>query len=48
MIEKEVDFVIEEKNRVKQLIQVCYGLTDPDTKKRNSFINRGFKGSGLR
>jgi len=31
---KEVDFVIKEGLRVKQLIQVCYEITNKDTKKR--------------
>lgn len=30
----EVDFVLKEKLEIKQLIQVCYDLEDPDTKKR--------------
>lgn len=31
---REVDFVIKEKLKVKQLIQVCWNLDDPKTKKR--------------
>ncbi len=31
---KEVDFVIKEADRVKQLIQVCYDVSDYDTKQR--------------
>ncbi len=31
---EEVDFVLKENGKVKQLIQVCYDITDPDTKKR--------------
>lgn len=31
---EEVDFVIKEGIKVKQLIQVCYNLSDADTKKR--------------
>lgn len=30
----EVDFVVREGQRVRQLIQVCYGIEDPKTKKR--------------
>lgn len=34
-IEKEeVDFVIKNDTKINQLIQVCYDITDPDTKKR--------------
>ena len=32
--QEEVDFVIKERGKVKQLIQVCHTLEDPDTKKR--------------
>ena len=32
--EKEVDFIIKEGLSVKQLIQVCYDISDYDTKKR--------------
>ncbi|MCK4744957.1 ATP-binding protein [Candidatus Parcubacteria bacterium] len=31
---REVDFIIKEKNRIKQLIQVCYDLSDYKTKER--------------
>ena len=31
---KELDFVVKEGLRVKQLIQVCYDIDDYDTKKR--------------
>src|SRR3989338_6059902 len=31
---EEVDFVIKKDTKINQLIQVCYDLTDPDTKKR--------------
>jgi len=31
---KEVDFVIKENQKIKQLIQVCYTLTDLNTKER--------------
>jgi hypothetical protein len=31
---EEVDFVIKQGLKVKQLIQVCYDISDPDTKKR--------------
>src|SRR3989344_3107777 len=31
---EEVDFVIKDNNRIDQLIQVCYDISDPDTKKR--------------
>ncbi|MDI6730230.1 MAG: hypothetical protein QMD06_01650 [Candidatus Altarchaeum sp.] len=31
---KEVDFVIVENKNVKQLIQVCYDLSNHNTKKR--------------
>ncbi|MEK6938811.1 MAG: ATP-binding protein [Nanoarchaeota archaeon] len=34
MKKEEVDFVIKEDTHVKQLIQVCYDLSDQDTKKR--------------
>jgi predicted AAA+ superfamily ATPase len=30
----EVDFLIREKLEIKQLVQVCYNLEDPDTKER--------------
>lgn len=30
----EVDFVIEEGLKIRQLIQVCYDIEDPDTKQR--------------
>lgn len=32
--QEEVDFIISQGNKVKQLIQVCYNLDDPETKKR--------------
>ncbi|MEK6952269.1 MAG: ATP-binding protein [Nanoarchaeota archaeon] len=31
---EEVDFIIKNDTKIEQLIQVCYDLTDPDTKKR--------------
>jgi len=31
---EEVDFVLKQGLRVRQLIQVCYDISDPDTKKR--------------
>lgn len=31
---EEVDFVLKGDNKVKQLIQVCYDISDPNTKKR--------------
>lgn len=31
---KEIDFVIKEKTKIKQLIQVCYNISNPDTKRR--------------
>lgn len=31
---EEVDFIIKDDIRISQLIQVCYDITDPDTKKR--------------
>ncbi len=31
---EEVDFVVKEDTKVKQLIQVCYDITEQDTKKR--------------
>ncbi len=31
---KEVDFILKEGTKVKELIQVCYDPTDPDTRKR--------------
>ncbi|PIN80024.1 hypothetical protein COV11_04795 [Candidatus Woesearchaeota archaeon CG10_big_fil_rev_8_21_14_0_10_30_7] len=31
---EEVDFVIKQKNKIKQLIQVCYDISNPNTKKR--------------
>lgn len=31
---KETDFVLKEGPRVKQLIQACYNISDPDTKER--------------
>lgn len=38
--QEEVDFVIKEGKKIKQLIQVCYDITNLDTKKReiNSLI----------
>ncbi len=33
-LHEEVDFVVKEGNSVKQLIQVCYNLSDFETKKR--------------
>jgi predicted AAA+ superfamily ATPase len=30
----ECDFIIKEKQKIIQLIQVCYNINDPDTKKR--------------
>jgi hypothetical protein len=32
--QKEVDFVIKEGTDIKELIQVCYDISDPDTKAR--------------
>ena len=29
-----MDFIIKNDSKVEQLIQVCYDITDPDTKKR--------------
>ena len=34
MEKEEVDFVIKNGAKINQLIQVCYDLADPDTKKR--------------
>ncbi len=34
MEKEEVDFVIKGAAKINQLIQVCYDITDPDTKKR--------------
>jgi len=31
---EEVDFVLKKDTKIKQLIQVCYDMSDPDTKKR--------------
>lgn len=31
---EEVDFVLKEDDKIKQLIQVCYDISDPETKKR--------------
>jgi len=31
---EEVDFVIKKDTKIEQLVQVCYDITDPDTKKR--------------
>ena len=31
---EEVDFIIKKDTEISQLIQVCYDITDPDTKKR--------------
>jgi len=38
---QEVDFVLKSQEKVKQLIQVCYSLSDPETKNReiNSLLN---------
>jgi len=33
---KEVDFLVKEGPKVKQLIQACYDISDPDTKKRET------------
>jgi len=33
-INKEVDFVVFNKNKVSEVIQVCYNLTEPETYKR--------------
>ncbi len=33
-LQEEVDFVVKEGLKVKQLIQVCYDVRDPNTKKR--------------
>jgi predicted AAA+ superfamily ATPase len=33
-MQNEVDFVVKEKTKIKQLIQVCYNIEDYDTKKR--------------
>ena len=30
----EIDFIVKEGMKIKQLIQVCYSLSNPDTKKR--------------
>ena len=30
----EVDFVVKKRNKIEQLIQVCYNLSDQKTKKR--------------
>jgi len=40
---KEVDFVVKQNLKISQLIQVCYNLDDPDTKKREieSLIRAG-------
>lgn len=40
----EVDFVVKEGPRVKQLIQVCYDISDPDVKKRE--VKSLLKGMG--
>jgi hypothetical protein len=34
MEKEEVDFVIKNDTKINQLIQVCYDITNPDTKKR--------------
>ena len=34
MEKEEIDFVIKNDAKINQLIQVCYDITDPDTKKR--------------
>ena len=34
MEKEEVDFIIKKDKEIAQLIQVCYDLTDQDTKKR--------------
>ena len=34
MEKEEVDFVIKSNTKIDQLIQVCYDIADPDTKKR--------------
>ena len=31
---EEVDFVVKNDSKIIQLVQVCYDLADPDTKKR--------------
>ena len=32
--QEEVDFVVKENTQVKELIQVCWDISDPRTKKR--------------
>ena len=32
--QEEVDFVVKNDSKIIQLVQVCYDLADPDTKKR--------------
>jgi len=32
--QEEVDFVVKEGTKIKQLIQVCYDISNPDTKER--------------
>jgi predicted AAA+ superfamily ATPase len=32
--QREVDFIVKEGSQVKELIQVCYDISDPETKKR--------------
>ncbi len=34
MEKEEVDFVLKNDSKIEQLIQVCYDVSDPDTKKR--------------
>jgi len=40
---QEVDFVLKSQKKVKQLIQACYNLSDPETKNReiDSLLNAG-------
>jgi len=43
MEKEEVDFIIKNDDKIEQLIQVCYDISDPDTKKRE--IRALLKGS---
>lgn len=41
---KEIDFVIKDKDKVKELIQASYNLSSPDTKEREiSSLRKGMK-----
>ncbi|RLJ03428.1 MAG: ATPase [Candidatus Aenigmatarchaeota archaeon] len=47
--QREVDFVVKDGRRVRELIQVCYDISDPNTKRREEkSLIRGGKELGCR